>query len=307
MNDIATQLYKKGIRAERKGDYEKAVDYFKRSLTAMSGETEDAEDVLLHLGDLLLYLGRVKESVPYLKRLVSISPRDAHYRYLLGFAYSKLLRIKEAEREFRKAVAEDPNEPEYLRSLGWILCLKDKLEESEELLRKAHQLDPENPVICTDLAMCLARMEKMGEALEIVELARRLEPDSPLVIETFNFIKEYAELLKRGERIKDIFGILTESEVRVLLLFYDRAEPFYPEYLLEEASRIWLTYRKRHRKSIRKPEVWAAALEYAMDLLYLGRGVSQVDLAKKYKVSRQSISNCYRELLAVIGDEQNGQ
>jgi len=303
LNDIASQFFKKGLRAERNGEYESAIDLFKRSLSAFSSDKSGVEEVLLHLGDLLLYTGRVRESVKYLKELVSVNPGDHHYHYLLGFAYSKLMKVREAERELRKALKGDPDEPEYLRSLGWVLCVRDKLEEGEKLLRKAHELDPENPYICTDLAMCLAKMEEMDEAIYMADLARELEPDSPFVEETWNFIKEYAELLKKGQRIGDIFNYFSESEVRVLSLFYDKAEPFYPEYLLEEASRIWLSFRKANKKLIRKPEVWAAALEYTIDMLFMGRGLSQVDLARKYRVSRGSISRSYKELVSTLGDE----
>jgi len=282
LNDIASQFFKKGLRAERNGEYESAIDLFKRSLSAFSSDRSGVEEVLLHLGDLLLYTGRVRESVKYLKELVSVNPGDHHYHYLLGFAYSKLMKVKEAERELRKALSGDPDEPEYLRSLGWVLCVRDKLDEGEELLRKA---------------------QAMEEAIYLADLARELEPDSPFIEETWNFIKEYAELLKKGQRIGDIFNYFSESEVRVLSLFYDKAEPFYPEYLLEEASRIWLNFRKANRKLIRKPEVWAAALEYTIDMLFMGRGLSQVDLARKYRVSRGSISRSYKELVSTLGDE----
>lgn len=69
------------------------------------------------------------------------------------------------------------------------------------------------------------------------------------------------------------------------------------------AVRLWREFKAKARPSYRRPEAYAAAVEYIM-VLFGFYGDSQVDVARRYGVSPSSISRKWREIENVVGLSQ---
>ncbi|WP_049679612.1 SEC-C metal-binding domain-containing protein [Peribacillus loiseleuriae] len=81
-------------------------------------------------------------------------------------------------------------------------------------------------------------------------------------------------------------------------------EEGYPDALIERVQVLWNTYCMEHSPSIRKPEAFAAALEYTVKQLSKGEfSPSQTKLAKKYGVGASTLSNRYKEIEAAVGEK----
>lgn len=81
-------------------------------------------------------------------------------------------------------------------------------------------------------------------------------------------------------------------------------EEGYPQSLIEGVQALWNAYCAEHSPSIRKPEAFAAALEYSVKLLSKGEfSPSQTKLAKKYGVGASTLSNRYKEMEAAVGEK----
>lgn len=78
----------------------------------------------------------------------------------------------------------------------------------------------------------------------------------------------------------------------------------YPTELIPAVIDIWKTFCEKKSPVIRKPEAFAAAVEYYVNAISLnGASVSQAKLAKKYGVSASTISSRYKEIESTLQDE----
>ncbi|MGC2839368.1 helix-turn-helix domain-containing protein [Bacillus subtilis] len=78
----------------------------------------------------------------------------------------------------------------------------------------------------------------------------------------------------------------------------------YPTELIPAVIDIWKTFCEKKSPAIRKPEAFAAAVEYYVNAISLnGASVSQAKLAKKYGVSASTISSRYKEIESTLQDE----
>jgi hypothetical protein len=69
------------------------------------------------------------------------------------------------------------------------------------------------------------------------------------------------------------------------------------------AVRMWREFRERADPTYRRPEVYAAAVEYIM-VLFGFYGDSQVSIAERYGVSPASISSKWHEIERALGLSQ---
>ncbi|MDQ9149442.1 helix-turn-helix domain-containing protein [Bacillus velezensis] len=78
----------------------------------------------------------------------------------------------------------------------------------------------------------------------------------------------------------------------------------YPAELVPAVIDLWKTFCIKKTPTIRKPEAFAAAVEYYVNSISLnGASVSQAKLAKKYGVSASTISSRYKEIEGALTDE----
>ncbi|MFN2269803.1 MAG: tetratricopeptide repeat protein [Anaerolineae bacterium] len=152
-----------------------------------------------------------------------------------------------------------------------------------ECYTKASELLPDEPDCLLDLARALARGGDFDRALKALADFIRLEPDSPVT-----------------ERFEQLFASGMD-EVEVLLTDKMTAAEN-PLELIGAAIQMWLEYRIALGRStliMRKPETWAAALDYTIRKVNL-RSVTRQDIAKFYSISESAVRDRHQDLVETL-------
>jgi tetratricopeptide (TPR) repeat protein len=144
----------------------------------------------------------------------------------------------------------------------------------------AVDLDPENPDYQLNLAQALARSGDYDQALRVLAEYMRLEPDSELT-----------------ERFEQLFASGMDEVEQVLTQKMTQAEMPFEE--VGAALQMWLEYRialGREQLIIRKPETWAAALDYVVRKVNL-RPVKRYKIAEFYGISDSAVRDRQKDLI----------
>ena len=158
-----------------------------------------------------------------------------------------------------------------------------EIEEAIESFEKATKLVPTNPNYHLNLARALARFGNYDRALKALGDFVRYESDVRLV-DRFEML--FANVMDEVETL--ITRKMTKEEV--------------PLDEIGAAIQMWLEYRialGRRPLSIRKPQAWAAALDYTARKVNF-RDVTVKELSEIYGVSESSIRSHHNDLVETL-------
>jgi tetratricopeptide (TPR) repeat protein len=177
----------------------------------------------------------------------------------------------------------DEREAQALNEKGLQQYQRWEIEEAIESFEKATKLVPTNPDYYLNLARALARFGNYDRALKALGEFVRYESDVRLV-----------------DRFEMLFAsAMDEVETLITEKMTKKGVP------LDEigaAIQMWLEYRialGRRRLSIRKPQSWAAALDYTVRKVNF-RDVDLNDLSESYSVSESSIRSHHNDLVETL-------
>ncbi len=157
------------------------------------------------------------------------------------------------------------------------------IERAIERFRAAIRLAPERADFHLNLARALSRAGDFDQALRALAEFLRLEPDSPIA-------ERFERLFARG--LDEVETILTEKMTNSGM----------PMDEIGAAMQMWLEYRialGREPLNTRKPEAWAAALDYAVRKVNL-RKVTLKEIAALYGTSDRTIRERFEQLVATL-------
>jgi tetratricopeptide (TPR) repeat protein len=147
----------------------------------------------------------------------------------------------------------------------------------------AARLDPGESDHLLNLARALARSGDFDKALKALAGFMRLEPDSPLA-------ERFEQLFASG--MDDVETTLTEK----------MSSSGAPLDIIGAAIQMWLEYRialGRGSLVIRKPESWAAALDYTVRKVNLWPG-KRKDIATIYNISENAVRDRHGDLVQAL-------
>jgi tetratricopeptide (TPR) repeat protein len=177
----------------------------------------------------------------------------------------------------------DEREARALNERGLQQYQRWEIEEAIESFEKATKLVPTNPDYHLNLARALARFGNYDRALKALGEFVRYESDVRLV-----------------DRFEMLFAnAMDEVETLITEKMTKRGIP------LDEigaAIQMWLEYRiaiGRRPLSIRKPQSWAAALDYTVRKVNF-RDVVLKELSNIYDVSESAIRNHHNDLVETL-------
>jgi len=127
-----------GIQEQELGNYEKAVELFKKSIEL----NKDYSKSWLNLGACYLKLNKLNEAESALKQAAALNPSDYSAHNNLGIVYSKLNKLEKAISEFQTALTLNPKSANTYFNLGLAydsLNMKDK---AYDAFKKAIELNP---------------------------------------------------------------------------------------------------------------------------------------------------------------------
>ena len=152
-----------------------------------------------------------------------------------------------------------------------------------ECFESATRLLPEEADYLLQLARALARGGDFDRALRALAEFIRLEPDSPLA-------DRFQQLFASG--MDNVESLLTERMTAAGV----------PIDVIGTAIQMWLEYRislGRQPLTVRKPETWAAALDYTVRKVNL-RPVTRKAIASFYRVSEGSVRERHKNLVETL-------
>ncbi|MCS7179100.1 MAG: tetratricopeptide repeat protein [Anaerolineae bacterium] len=157
------------------------------------------------------------------------------------------------------------------------------IERAVERFQAAIRLAPERAEYHLNLARAFSRAGDFDQALRALAEFLRLEPDSPVA-------ERFERLFARG--LDEVETILTEKMTNSGM----------PIEEIGAAMQMWLEYRialGRESLNTRKPEAWAAALDYTVRKVNL-RKVNLREIAALYGTSDRTVRERFDQLVATL-------
>jgi len=305
--EVALEKDERGTDAER---------LLERLVQLANEESEHAIFAHRHLAELRLERHPWRAAL-HLRKVIAASPNDDVPHALMGLCQALLGNYRAAVGAYRRALSEAPQTPWYHHNLGHLLDVAiDQPEAALNHLELAHRLEPDHDEIAASYAHCLARVGQLDGALTLARIAFQLAPRNRDHARLVSWIERGAppgekaapnEGGGRAARRSDVPKI----EAVVEALERGMRESGYSADQVDRARHLWSDYAEGRRVRVRKPEAYAAALEYAMALILRRRGVTQAKIARRYGIAPGTLSSRYsaiREALALEpGDPRYAQ
>jgi tetratricopeptide (TPR) repeat protein len=265
-------------------------------LTRLVSAAEEGSDASIfahrHLAELRLEDNPWKAAL-HLRRIVEFCPDDDILHALLGLSHALLGNYRVAVRAYREASSLAPQTPWYHHNLGHLMDVAlDEPRRAERHLRRAYELEPEHDEIIGSLAHCVARLGDLDEAQRLAELAREQGPCNP----DHRALLEWIE----GGAVDTPAAIATvrhpprdrvaETVERMM------GEAGFSLGEIERATQLWSDMQAHCALRVTKPEVLAAALEYAIAVVEQRPGCTQAEIARRYGVAPTSVSARFAQI-----------
>ncbi len=274
-----------------------------------------------HMAELLLQEQPWRAAL-HLRRVLKTGHGDDTAHALMGLCQALLGNFDSAVFHYERALALDPSNAWYHHNLGHLLDVALNLPEVAVLhLRWAHDAHPMEDEVTASLAHCLARIGELEEAQALAREALDLSPEHESHASLLSWIRRGAPggylfsadqafhgrdpRARREDEAREPREAKADNDKDVLrALERGMQSAGTPHVLLGRAEQVWRDYRAR-RPNVRvaKPEVHAAALEYAVSVMHGIAGITQVGIAKRYGISSTALASRYTDIRSTLALE----
>ncbi len=198
-------LLSQGIEEMGRGEYDKALERFKR---AAESEPHDPE-VYYYLGLAYSRLGDYPPAITAFGRALKLDPKNRKVRYEMGTAYFFMGDYPKAMASFKRARRDDPSNALVLLYLGATHQRMGKHRRSIRYFRKASELDPKVAQMSEFyLAMAYMGLGRDKEAAEALRACIEMNPASEVAARARDYISKVPEG-EKPERRWDVSGTLS--------------------------------------------------------------------------------------------------
>ncbi|MFW6052076.1 MAG: tetratricopeptide repeat protein [Myxococcota bacterium] len=249
----------------------------------------------------------------HLRQVMRVQSKDDVVHALMGLSQALLGNYRAAVGCYRRALQIAPKNPWYHHNMGHLLDVAlGETEQALPHLQAAHEMEPEEDEIAASLAHCLARLGRGDEARALAGEAVRMAPRNPDHRALLEWIagdtasRAQARAKTRGRRQGasgqgrqgDGTARSASEPAQAVLSALERRmrEGGFTSRQLAGARALWHDFREGRHVRVHKPEVYAAALEYAIALVHGVDGVTQASVARRYGVGTKSVSTRYGEI-----------
>ncbi|MGB8328885.1 MAG: tetratricopeptide repeat protein [Polyangiales bacterium] len=229
----------------------------------------------------------------HLRRVLGHCADDDVLHALMGLCQALLGNYRVAVRSYRQASNLAPQTPWYHHNLGHLLDVAlDDPTRAESHLRRAYELEPEHDEIIGSLAHCVARLGDLDQAQRLAALAQEKGPCNPDHRVLLDWIEGGATDAPAAiATVRRPPGDLVAETVQLKMgeAGFSRAE-------IERAKQLWSDMQAHCELRVTKPEVLAAALEYAIAVVERRPGCTQAEIARRYGVAATSVSARFAQI-----------
>ncbi len=290
-------LWKQVEDARRDRDPERAREGLGRLLASQEiRATPDQDLALLYLSQLEMEEGRVSDVA---RRLQGFQWHGIPGPAALLLASDLFLRLDWYENSLEAMgsyLEHYPQDVDALRKRGLLLLMLNRDTEAEKILNSVARREKFRvPSTLSYLAMLEAKRGNLEESLHLLLQARDLAPFDERIEHTLLRIEALRVRLRRSVMEHD--DIPLENAVSGMTAGMLGLHGYTREKARRAAS-IWNHFCEMKKPAGRKPEIWAAALEYAVTRN--GPHFTQEQLAEEYGVSATQMGEHYRLLAATV-------
>ncbi len=264
-----------------------------------------------HMAELLI-TDEPWQSALHLRQVMRAGAADDTTHALMGLCQALLGNFDSAVYQYERALALDPNNAWYHHNLGHLLDVAlNRPDAAAKHLQWAHDAHPMEDEVTASLSHCLARLGQLEQAEALAQEALDLSPDHESHGSLLSWIKRGApggflfsadQAFHGRDPRKNSEEGASENDRDVLrALERGMHAGGAPPALLSRAEKVWRDYRaRRPRVRVAKPEVHAAALEYAVSVMHGITGVTQNGVAKRYGISSTALASRYTDMRAAL-------
>jgi tetratricopeptide (TPR) repeat protein len=264
-----------------------------------------------HMAELLI-ADEPWQSALHLRQVIKAGAADDTAHALMGLCQALLGNFDSAVYQYERALAIEPSNAWYHHNLGHLLDVAlNRPEAAARHLRWAHEAHPMEDEVTASLAHCLARIGQLEEAQGLSQEAVDLAPDHESHGSLLSWIKRgapggflfSADHAFQGRDPRHSRADAGAENDRDVLRALERGMQSggAPPALLSRAEKVWRDYRaRRPRVRVSKPEVHAAALEYAVSVMHGITGVTQTGVAKRYGISSTALASRYTDMRSAL-------
>ncbi len=252
-----------------------------------------------HLAELLLERDPWSAAL-HLRKALARHANDDVAHSLMALAQALLGNYRSAVAAYRRALRLSPRNPWYHHNLGHLLdvALDDPAAALPHLKIALEQADPSEHEIAASAAHCYARLGELGIGRELAEQALKAAPDNP---EHEALVAWIARGAPADQPVHPLHGDARgapRAPMDVVTTLFERQlrEAGYTAGQVASARALWADYRDERAPRVKKPEVIAAAVHYAIALVFGERGVTQASIARRYGVAPGSVSTRYADI-----------
>jgi len=276
----ANILYENSLRFLGVGEYEKALDYLKKSI-----EDENAKnfaEACFYAGYCYGVLGRWQEAIEAFKQAIHIKPELVEAHNYLGIAYGALGRYQEAIDAYKKAIQVKPDYAPTYNKLAVAYGNLGLWQEALEACNQAISINPDYVEAYNNLGAVYGKLGQWQQAIDTLKQAVSIKPDYH---ETYNYLgMAYAVLGQWQEALEA----------------WKQAIHCKPDYV-EAHNNLGIAYGKLNRwqKQIEafeqaisiKPDYAEAHYNLGMAYLSLGDRASAIEEHKILKTLDKDLAN----------------
>ncbi|HEY8431551.1 MAG TPA: tetratricopeptide repeat protein [Sandaracinaceae bacterium] len=239
----------------------------------------------------------------HLRKVIGAKPHDDVAHSLMALAQALLGNYRAAVASYRRALALEPRNPWYHHNLGHLLdvALDDPHAALGHLELALAHADPPEHEITASAAHCFARVGRLARARELARQAVRAAPQNRDHRTLLAWIESGAPknvavhgLEAPARRPAAARAPETETEVVRMLEDRMRAAGFTPRQV-DRARALWADYRDERELRVKRPEICAAAIHYAIVVVH-GLAASQASVAERYGVTPKSLSHRFVDI-----------
>ena len=144
-------LYNLGASFEAAGDFNKASEYYRQTLTINPAYVP----AIVEMGNVDQQTGNAAQAEQEYTRAIAIDPSDENIYVNLGALFLQQGRIDDASRELTRAIAMNPSDPTAYYDLGAAYQKAGENERAAEMYAKVLELKPDDPDTLKNLKMLL--------------------------------------------------------------------------------------------------------------------------------------------------------
>ncbi len=165
-------------------------------------------ELLLSQGIEEMGRGEYEKALERFRRAAEVEPRDPEVHYFLGLAYSRLKDYPSAITAFERVLKLDPKNRKVRYELGMAYFLSGDYARAAGSLKRARKDDPSNPMGLLYLGVAYMSLGRDKEAAKALRACIEMNPSPEVVAMARDYLAQIPEREKPGERLS-LFATLS--------------------------------------------------------------------------------------------------